>query len=202
MTNICDKPAGFYGLIAPPVPNAPSSRICGQNPQNDADATFLDPHISVVDCHCTPPRCQYCRCMLRLAGGCRNGKLQNVSPPSVLFESSWIFFTIHRRHRRKNDGPEFWNSNSVIFENFLKFSNRRRAVPLRPIWTVMVAAKLDQSRVLVTTFHQNRLTLKGRSACQSHTDRQTDVQTDRQARLKIMALQVCNRAKKGEKPHE
>jgi len=37
----------------------------------------------------------------------------------------------------------------------------------------MVAAKLDQSRVLVTKFRQNRLTLKGRSAGQSHTDRQT-----------------------------
>jgi len=37
----------------------------------------------------------------------------------------------------------------VIFENFLKFSKRRRAVPLRPIWTIMVAAKLDHSRVLV-----------------------------------------------------
>jgi len=31
----------------------------------------------------------------------------------------------------------------------------RRAVPLRPIWTVMVAAKLDHSRVLVTKFHQS-----------------------------------------------
>ena len=62
----------------------------------------------------------------------------------------------------------------VIFENFLKFSKRRHAVPLRPIWTIMVAAKLDQSRVLVTKFHQNRLTLKGRSAGQRHTDRQTD----------------------------
>jgi len=41
---------------------------------------------------------------------------------------------------------------------------RRRAVPLRLIWTIMVAAKLDHSRVLVTMFHQNRLTLKGRSA--------------------------------------
>ena len=51
-----DKPVGFYGLIAPPVPNGPSSRICGQNPRNDADATFLDPHISVVDCRCTLPR--------------------------------------------------------------------------------------------------------------------------------------------------
>ena len=54
-----DKPVGFYGPIAPPVPNAPSSRICGQNPRNDADATFLDPHISVVDCRCTAPRRQY-----------------------------------------------------------------------------------------------------------------------------------------------
>jgi len=35
---------------------------------------------------------------------CRNrhrGRLQNLSPPSVLFKSSRIFFTIHRRHRRK-----------------------------------------------------------------------------------------------------
>jgi len=38
----------------------------------------------------------------------------------------------------------------------------------------MVAAKLDQSRVLETKFHQNRLTLKGRSAGQRHTDRQTN----------------------------
>ena len=67
----------------------------------------------------------------------------------------------------------------MIFENFLKFSKRRRAVPLRPIWTVMVAAKLDHSRVLVTKFHQNRLTLKGRSGGQRH--RQTDRQTDRHA---------------------
>ena len=79
----------------------------------------------------------------------------------------------------KNDGPEFWNSNSMIFENFLKFSKRRRAVPLRPIWAIMVAAKLDHSRGLVTKFRQNRLTLKGRSADQRHTDRHTHRQTDR-----------------------
>ena len=48
-----NKPVSFYGPIAPPVPNAPSSRICGQNPRNDADAIFLDPHISVVDCCCS-----------------------------------------------------------------------------------------------------------------------------------------------------
>jgi len=50
------------------------------------------------------------------------------------------------------------------------------------------AAKLDQSRVLVTKFRQNWSTFKGGSAGQRHTDRQT--------RLKIMAFQVCNRAKK------
>jgi len=57
----------------------------------------------------------------------------------------------------------------------------------------MVAAKLDQSRVLVTVtkFRQNWLTLKDRSAGQRHTDRDTH----RQTRLKIMALQVCNWAK-------
>jgi len=62
----------------------------------------------------------------------------------------------------------------VIFENFLKFSKRRRAVRLRPIWTIMVAAKLDQTRVIVTKFHQNRLMLKGRSAGQRQTHTQTD----------------------------
>ena len=61
---------------------------------------------------------------------------------------------------------------------FLKFSKRRRAVPLRPIWTIMVAAKLDQSRVLVTKFRENRLTLKGRSAGQRQTDTRTHTQTN------------------------
>jgi len=64
----------------------------------------------------------------------------------------------------------------VIFENFLKFSKRHRAVPLRPIWTVMVAAKLDQSRVLVTKFRQNRLTLKVEVPVR---DTQTHTQTDK-----------------------
>jgi len=62
----------------------------------------------------------------------------------------------------------------VIFENFVKFSKKRHAVPLRPIWTIMVTAKLDHSRVLVTKFHQNWSTLKGRSASQRLTHTQTD----------------------------
>jgi len=47
------KQVGFYCPIVPPVLNAPSWWICGQNPQNDADATFLDPHMTVVDCCCS-----------------------------------------------------------------------------------------------------------------------------------------------------
>ena len=62
----------------------------------------------------------------------------------------------------------------LFFENFFEFSKRRRVVPVRPIWTIMVAAKLDQSRVLVTKFRQNQLTLKDRSAGQRHTDTHTD----------------------------
>ena len=87
------------------------------------------------------------------------------------------------------------NFEIVWFLEFLKFSKRRRTVPLWLIWTIMVAAKLDHSRVLVTKFHQNRSTLKGRSAGQRPTDRHTD----RQTRLKIRALQVCSRAKNGAK---
>ena len=64
--------------------------------------------------------------------------------------------------------------NSVIFENFLKFSKRRCAVPLQLIWTIMVVAKLGHSKVLVTKFHQNRSSLNGRSASQRHTDTQTN----------------------------
>jgi len=39
---------------------------------------------------------QQCHCQNR-----HRGKLQNLSPPSVLFKSTPNFFTIHRRHRRK-----------------------------------------------------------------------------------------------------
>ena len=47
----------------------------------------------------------------------------------------------------------------------------------------MVAAKLDQIRVLVTKFRQNRFTLKAITAGQRHTDRQMQV--------KIRALQFA-----------
>ena len=71
---------------------------------------------------------------------------------------------------------------------FFKFSKRRRAVPLQPIWTIMVAAKLDHSMVLVTKFHQNRSTLKGRSAGQRHrhTHAHTHAHTHRRAWLQYI----------------
>ena len=45
------------------------------------------------------------------------GRLQNISPPSVLFESS-RFFTIHRRHRRKKMMNQNFEIRIVIFEIF------------------------------------------------------------------------------------
>ena len=64
---------GFYGPTAPPGPNAPSSRICDQNPRNDADGNISG---SAHLCRRLP----LC-CTLRSAAGCRNGKFQNVSLP-------------------------------------------------------------------------------------------------------------------------
>jgi len=86
-----NKPVAFYGPIAPPVPNAPSSEcrqasIAGRR-RAAGSMTIMLPSVVLL---------QQCPC-----GKCHRGKLQNLSPPSVLFESSWIFFTIHRRHRRK-----------------------------------------------------------------------------------------------------
>ena len=57
-----------------------------------------------------------------------------------------------------------------IFEIYKKAS----CGPSEVIWTIMVTAKLDQSRVLVTKFRQNRSTMKGKSAGQRRTDRQTN----------------------------
>jgi len=107
--------------------------------------------------------------------------------PSVLLKSSRNFFY----NTQETQTQKMMDQNSEIWflwflRIFFKFSKRRRTVPLWPIWTIMVVAKLDHSRVLVTKFHQNRSALKGRSAGQRQTDRQT--------RLKIRALQVCNRA--------
>ena len=137
-----NKPVGFYDPITPPVPNAPE--LWSQR---------------IGDCIHT--------CIMAIGADFRMYLLRQFCSNRVKFFLQYTGDT-----DAKNDGPEFWNLNSVIFENFLKFSKRRRAVPLRPIWTIMVAAKLDQSRVLVTKCRQNRLTLKVEVSVR-------DIQTDR-----------------------
>jgi len=142
-----DKPVGFYGPIAPQFRMPPSFDRCTP-PRRRFNQNILPSVVLLQQCQCQ----------------CRNrhrGKLQNLSPPSVLFESSQFFYNTQETQMQKHDGPELWNSNSVIFENFLKFSNRRRTVSLRPICTIMVAAKLDQSRVLVTKFCQKSVNVEG-----------------------------------------
>ena len=127
----------------PPVPNALNSWISGQDRRNDADATFLDPHI--VDCRCQHAAARCC-CTPLLANAYHSigGRLPEWQTSKCIYSVSFVriesnFFTTHRRHRRKKDGPEFRNSNCYFLELF-EFSKRRRAVPLRPIWTIMVAA--------------------------------------------------------------
>ena len=95
-----------------------------------------------------------------------------------------ISFAVHRRHKRKNRSTRILK---FEFSDLWEFSWNFQIDVTRPIWTIMVVDKLDlQSRVLVTKFRRNRLTLKGRSDGQRQRDRLTD------KRLKIMALQVCN----------
>ena len=67
---------------------------------------------------------------------------------AVLFESSRIF--LNTQETDAKNGPEFW----IVILEFLKFSKRRCVVPLWPIWAIMVAAKLDHSRVLITKFQK------------------------------------------------
>jgi len=106
-----NKPVGYYGPIAHPGPNAPSSRICRQNLRNDADATFLDPHISVVNCRCAA---RYDR---REVAGMAYFKMYLLRQ----FCSNRVEFFVQYTgdtDAEKNDGPEFRNLNSVIFEIF------------------------------------------------------------------------------------
>jgi len=103
-----DKPVGFYGPIAPPVPNAPTSR-------NDEDATFLDPHI----CHwlllqrrhaASTDAARYDR---REVAGMASFKMYLLR--QFCSNRVEIFLQYTGDTDAKNDSPEFWNSNSVIF---------------------------------------------------------------------------------------
>jgi len=97
-----DKLVGFYDPIAPPVPNAPSS-----DPWNDADATFVDPHI-----YCRLPLHDTATPPVLLLHATIGGRLPEWQTSKCISSISFVriesnFFTIYRRHRRKNDGPEF-----------------------------------------------------------------------------------------------
>jgi len=107
--NDSNKPVGFYGPIVPPIQNARSSEC----PRASIAAWRRDAGSITISQRAS------CCCSNASAGIAIGEKFQNVSPLSVLFESSREFF---------------WN-----------FQKRHRTVPLRPIWTSMVAAKLDQS---------------------------------------------------------
>ena len=174
-----NKPVVFYGPIAPPVPNAPSSEC---------------PRVSIAACRLAAGSVRIsgwalCCCSSAIAGIAIRANFKIYLLRKFCLNRIEFFLQYTGDTDAKNDGPEFWNSNYLIFENFLKFSKRRRAVPLRPSWTIMVAAKLDQSRVLVTKSRQNRLTLKGRSACHRHTH--THRQTNSAENNGPSGLQMC-----------
>ena len=129
---------------------------------------------SVIDCRCTPPATPPVLPLHATIGGQWPEWQTSKCISSISFvriESTFLQYTGDTD--AKNDGPEFWHSNSVIFENFFEIFKKAS----RPIWTIVVAAKLDHSRVLVTKIHQNRSTLKGKSAGQTHT--RTHTHTDR-----------------------
>jgi len=100
--HIINKPVGFYSPIAPPFRNAPQALIAARHrfKQN-----ILPSVVLLQQCHCR---------------NSHRGKLQNLPPLSILFESSQIFLQYTGDTDATNDGPEFWNYNSVIFENFFE----------------------------------------------------------------------------------
>jgi len=157
-----NKPVGFYGPIAPPVQHACSSE-CPQASiaarRRAAGSITISRRVS-------------CCCSNAIAGIAIGANFKMYLLRQFCSNRVEFFYNTQETQKQKMIDQNFWNSNSVIFENFLKFSKTCRAVPLWPTWTIMVTAKLDQSRVLVTKFRKNRLMLKGRSA--SHTHRLTD----------------------------
>ena len=138
LTNTEYKPGGFYGPIAPPglnapssecppnvvpkfrVPNVPRSRISERAPfriYEHAECRVFErtclQRAYVIPCRqqmgsSAVLRARRSALVLAARTGVSRpylrygdrGRLQNVSPPSVLFESSRTF-TIHRIHRRK-----------------------------------------------------------------------------------------------------
>ena len=97
-----DKPVGFYGPIAPPVPNAPSSECpqFGMPPSFDRSTTprrrfnYNIPASVVLlqQCHCQNHH---------------RGKLENVSPPSVFQIESKFFYKTQETQTQKMTDQNF-----------------------------------------------------------------------------------------------
>jgi len=77
---------GFFMAQLHPQFRTPPSFDCCKLPRRRFNQNIPPSIVLLQQCHCRNRH---------------RGRLQNVSPPSVLFESSQIFFTIHKRHRRK-----------------------------------------------------------------------------------------------------
>jgi len=101
-TDRTDKPVGFHGPIASPVSNAPSSE-CPQ---------FRMPRASIA----ARRRAAGSIAISRQASCCCSSAIARITIAANFkmyllhqFCSNRVqtFFTIHRIHRRKNDGPEF-----------------------------------------------------------------------------------------------
>jgi len=105
-----DMLVGFYGPIAPPGPNAPSSE-CPSNvvPNSEFErAQIPNFRTRSIPNLWTRPMSGVSRPYLRYG---YRGRLQNVSPPSVLFESSQIFL----QYTGDTDAKKWWT-------RILKFS--------------------------------------------------------------------------------
>ena len=125
---------GFYGPIAPPVPNAPSSECpqfadlwsgsaewCGRNISGSAHRRLpLSARcctLQLVLHSASSERIPFDR---REVAGMANFKMYLLRQ----FCSNRVDFLQYTGDTdAKKNGPEFSNSNSVIFENFLKFSD-------------------------------------------------------------------------------
>ena len=85
-----DKPVGFYGPIVPPVPNAQVRNALELQSLHAAALPFnqnIPPSIVLL---------QQCYCRHR-----HRTKLQNLSPPSVLFEWSLFFYNTQETQTQK-----------------------------------------------------------------------------------------------------
>jgi len=76
---------------------------------------------------CTGRGCRVHTCVMAIGADFKMYLLHQFCSNQVEF----FFYNTQETKTQKNDGPEFWYSNSVIFENFLKFCWGRCG----PLWS-------------------------------------------------------------------